>query len=106
MGVLAEEFRFLSGEADVVSFELPQRDRPPPYSVTFCRRCGSPAPRPPASGWFEIAAGLLDDDPGLVPDKHIYVEHQAAWHNITDRLPRFDKEQLRRHREREGHIEK
>ncbi len=36
-----------------------------------------------------IPAGTLDDDPKLTPDVHTFIEHQAPWFEITDRLPRF-----------------
>jgi hypothetical protein len=98
VGVLAEDFRFLSGEDDIVTFEFPLRDTPPAYSVSFCPTCGSIAPRPPASGWFEIAAGLLDDDPGLTPDRHIYVEHRAPWWQSDDGLPAFTAEEIAEYR--------
>ena len=48
--------------------------------------------------WFEIAAGLLEDDPQLRPDKHIFVELRAPWFEPTDELPHFDKPALVRHR--------
>lgn len=98
LGVKAEDFRFLSGEDSITSFELPVRDRPPAYGSYFCRFCGSPAPHPPASGWFEIAAGLLDDDPGVEPDKHIYVEGKAAWWTIDDDLPSYSAEEIAEYR--------
>jgi hypothetical protein len=50
------------------------------------------------SEWFEIAAGLLEDDPQIRPDKHIYVEFKAAWFGIEDNLPQFDKQAILRHR--------
>ena len=60
-------------------------------------RCGSPLPDPEGtSDWLEIPAGLLDDDPGLRPDKHIFVEMKAAWEAITDSLPQLDKAALGR----------
>jgi hypothetical protein len=31
----------------------------------------------------------LDDDPGLRPQRHIFVDFKAAWFDITDGLPRF-----------------
>jgi hypothetical protein len=98
VGVKAEDFRLLSGEEEVETCVLPVRDTPPPYSVTFCRHCGSPVPRPPESGWFEIAAGLLDDDPGIAPDKHIYVEGKALWWELDDDLPRYTAEEIREYR--------
>jgi hypothetical protein len=50
--------------------------------------------------WFEVTrlTGLLDDDPGLKPDKHIYVEHRAWWHTITDDLPQFTASEIALHR--------
>ena len=90
VGVKAEEFRLLTGADQIQRFELPVRDRPPAYSVTFCRQCGSPVPDPPESGWFEIAAGLLEDDPRVRPDKHIYVEGKAGWWEIGDDLPQWE----------------
>jgi hypothetical protein len=63
--------------------------------VAFCSRCGSPVPDPPAGAtWFEIPAGLLDDDPALRPDKHIFVESKSTWFQISDSLPQLTKTQL------------
>jgi hypothetical protein len=50
----------------------------------------------------EIPAGSLDDDPGLRPDKHIYVEVRAPWFRIADALPQLDKTALAAHRARSG----
>lgn len=99
LGVRAEDFHWLSGRDEIGAWEAPLLEQPPAYRVCFCPTCGSPVPDPDAgSDWFEIPAGLLDDDPGLAPDKHIFVELRAAWYAITDRLPRMDKATLRRHR--------
>jgi hypothetical protein len=46
------------------------------------------------SEWFEIQAGLLEGDPALRPDKHIFVELRSPWFEITDRLPQLDKQAL------------
>src|SRR5439155_26248296 len=37
-----------------------------------------------------IAPGLLDDDPEMRPQAHIFVASKAPWHEIADGLPRFD----------------
>ncbi len=67
--------------------------------MTIKGSCGSPVPTPePEGDWLEIPAGLFDDDIGMVPDKHIYVEFTPDWDRITDGLPEFDKKQLYRFR--------
>jgi hypothetical protein len=53
-----------------------------PFELCHCSRC------------LEIPAGLLDDDPGLRPDKHIFVERRSAWFEIADALPRFTKQEI------------
>ena len=83
----------------ITRYQAPVRREPPPYSTAFCSRCGSPVPDPPpGSTWFEIAAGTLDGDPGVRPDRHIFVEHRAAWYEIADDLPQLDEPALREHR--------
>jgi hypothetical protein len=100
LGVRAQDFRLLCGAELIRTYEAPIREDPPAYCVAFCSRCGSPVPNPPADAtWFEIAAGLLDDDPGLRPDKHIFVECKSAWFPISDSLPQFTKARLARLRQ-------
>ena len=51
--------------------------------------------------WWKVSlrkAGLLDDDPGIKPDKHIFVEHTPAWDDISDDLPRFTRDEIYKHR--------
>jgi hypothetical protein len=57
---------------------------------TFCGRCGSTLQfiRLSRPETFWIALGTLDDDPGVRPDRHIYVESKAAWFDIVDDLPK------------------
>lgn len=95
IGVRVEDFRLITGLDRIVSYQAPILDRPPAYRTTFCSRCGSPVPAPPAGeSRFEIAAGTLDDDPGIRPDKHIFVEFVPAWSEIRDALPQLDKRAL------------
>jgi hypothetical protein len=91
IGVRREDFRWLAGEALVRSYDAPILEAPPAYRSTFCSRCGSPVPDPTNDApWFEIAAGLLDDDPGLRPDRHIMVNCKSPWYEIADALPQLD----------------
>ena len=95
LGVRTQDFRLLSGAELIRSYEAPILERPPAYRVAFCSRCGSPVPDPPAGAeWFEIPAGLLEGDPLLRPDKHIFVECKSAWYEIADALPRLTKAEL------------
>ncbi|MBX3033558.1 MAG: GFA family protein [Bdellovibrionaceae bacterium] len=100
-GVYAKRdgFRFLRGIDFVNSFEAPILEKPPAYRSCFCRECGSPMPDPKNnSALVEIPAGTLDENPGIQPDKHIFVEFKATWFHIEDSLPQFDKISLRKHR--------
>jgi hypothetical protein len=95
VGVRVADFALLAGRELVAEYEAPVVERPPGYRTAFCRRCGSPVPNPPADAdWFEIPAGLFDGDPGLRPERHIFVEHRASWHAITDALPQLDRRAL------------
>ena len=96
--VRVEDYRLVEGKELITNYEAPILREPPAYRVSFCSRCGSPVPNPaPAekrsrgrSEMLEIAAGLLDDDPGMKPDKHIFVEVKSPWFEIADDLPQYD----------------
>lgn len=96
IAIRAAGFRVVSGRELITKFELPVRDEPPPYSRIFCRQCGCVVPDPdPQTETFEIAAGLLDDDPGLRPERHIMVEFKAPWTEFrANDLPQFDLREL------------
>ena len=101
LGVRPDDFRWLSGTELVQTFEAPIREGPPAYRAAFCSRCGSPVPIA-RTNWIEIPAGLLDDDPALRPDKHIFVECKSPWFSIADSLPQLTKVQLAAFRKRSG----
>jgi hypothetical protein len=95
LGVRVRDFRLISGSELIRAYEAPLVEFPPPYRVTFCSTCGSPVPSPPPEAkWFEIPAGLLEGDPNIRPDKHIFVECKSSWYSITDSLPQLTKSQL------------
>jgi hypothetical protein len=92
LGVRTADFRLLAGAELIARYEAPIRKAPPAYRTAFCSRCGSPVPDPPPGAeWFEVAAGTLDGDPGLRPDRHIFVECKSPWFEITDGLPQLDE---------------
>jgi hypothetical protein len=89
IGADGSRYRVTSNSATIGCYEAPILNQPPPYHSYFCSVCGSPLPPPEPSGWFEIPAGLLDDDPTIRPDNHIYTDLAAPWDSPTDVLPRF-----------------
>jgi hypothetical protein len=97
LGVNRVDFRLVQGGDLIETFGAPLRETPPAYRTHFCSRCGSPAPDANGdSSWMEIPAGLLDDDPLVRPDRHIFVEVKSPWFTITDSLPQLDRPALMR----------
>ena len=89
------DYRLLSGRELIRSYDAPVLRNPPPYQSTFCSSCGSPVPEASPKGEFvEIPAGALDDDPGIRPDKHIFVEFMPRWDVVTDGLPAYTRAEL------------
>jgi hypothetical protein len=98
--VARPDFRLAQGGELIRTFEAPVRDSPPAYRTQFCSRCGSPVPDAAGeSAWLEIHPGLLDDDPQLRPDRHIFVDVKSPWFDITDKLPQLDRAALMRLRQ-------
>ncbi len=89
--VKKEDFKLVSGQEFISSYAAPILVRPPGYETRFCKRCGSPLPLVELAATQDvlIPAGALDDDPGVKPEQHVFVEHQAPWFQITDDLPQF-----------------
>ncbi|MFK7995051.1 MAG: GFA family protein [Granulosicoccus sp.] len=78
-----EGMSILAGEDEIDTYESS-----PGFTRTFCRHCGSPLPEKSGQqdGYF-ISAGLMDEDPQIRPECHIFTESKADWYNITDTLP-------------------
>lgn len=88
--VRVEDFRILTGRELVSKYSAPVLRNPPPYQVTFCSSCGSPVPDPaPTDEFLEVPAGAFDDDPGIRPDKHIFIEFMPGWDVVRDGLPAY-----------------
>jgi len=93
------DFTLTSGEYLVNSFDAPILYRKPAYTASFCTRCGCPVPKQdPQEKTIEIPMGLFDNDPGIKPDKHIFVEFVPAWDKISDDLPQYDFRGIYEHR--------
>jgi hypothetical protein len=88
VAVRAAGFRWLAGEELVSRYaSSPGEER------SFCRVCGSTLPtffreRPEEIG---LPLGTLDDDPGVRPAAHVWVDSKAPWCTITDGLPQFSE---------------
>lgn len=57
----------------------------------FCSACGSSlfGGTWPDGPQVSIRMGALDDDPGIEPQFHTFVESAAPWDRITDELPQY-----------------
>jgi len=85
LAVPISSFRLLAG-ADLIAEYRSSGDT----VRRFCRVCGSPLMNSwtPAPEVYGLAMGTLDEDPGVRPQCHVFVASKAAWHEITDSLPR------------------
>lgn len=92
----SQDFEWVAGMELIKTYAAPILYEPPAYHSFFCENCGCPMPPPDGhlGEGFEIPAGLLDADPGITPDKHIFVEHLPGWDEIKDDLPQYDIYQL------------
>jgi hypothetical protein len=80
--------RYLRGEELLTEYRAPQAKY---FTHVFCKGCGSSLPRfDAARGIAIVPMGSFDDDPGVRPNRHIYVGSKAPWDAITDDLPQFE----------------
>ncbi len=82
----ASQFHWIRGEGLVCEYKLPESRF---YTVAFCRQCGGALPKLTPGAVAVIPAGILDTDPPMRPQRHIFTDYKAAWFEITDSLPRF-----------------
>lgn len=81
-----ETLEYLSGEESIQQFESSAG-----FKRCFCGGCGSPLPeKSTETPGYYVPAGLLDDDPGVRPEKHIFVESKVADYVIGDKLPQVE----------------
>jgi hypothetical protein len=93
------EYRLLKGANLIREYSAPILNQPPAYKAYFCENCGSAVPGlEPSQDFIEIPAGLFDNNPGVQPDKHIFVDFMPSWNVIRDNLPQFNLRQLIKHR--------
>lgn len=78
----AKSLKFTSGQDQINSYESS-----PGFTRQFCNTCGSVLPESSNKGNFYLPAGLLDEDPGIRPEEHIFVESKSDYYTIHDALP-------------------
>jgi hypothetical protein len=86
--VLPEALRWLSGQDQVMRFDLPQARS---FATSFCVKCGSPLPHATRSGReVIIPAGSLLNDPGASPTIDACWQSRARWLSDAINLPTSD----------------
>jgi hypothetical protein len=78
-------FQWLGGENAITRYASS-----PGFMRAFCGTCGSVVPDG-LQGEMFVPAGCLDDDPGILPTRHIFFASKAPWHQVVDSLPRHDE---------------
>jgi len=83
----SSELTITAGEEAVQAYESS-----PGFTRTFCKQCGSTLPEVSNQGDGEVyvPAGLMDDDPGIRPEAHIFADSKASGYTITDGLPQHN----------------
>jgi hypothetical protein len=80
-----DDLTWVSGEDRITKFELPSG-----WGPWRCSVCGSPVPKlHPDGGAYWVPAGLLDSDPEVRVQGHIFVGSKAPWDEIADDRPKF-----------------
>jgi hypothetical protein len=86
----AEQFAWRSGRELVRKYKAPEAAR---FTVSFCTHCGGGAPVERENVPFVlIPMALLDEDPGMRPQAHIYVASKAPWYTFGDGLPQYPEQ--------------
>lgn len=81
---------FVQGDDNLAYYKVSDAEF---FMQVFCQTCGSKMPRlDQQRGIVVIPFGGFDDDPGVKPTRHIYVDDKAKWYDITDDLPAFGEE--------------
>ena len=83
------QFEWLTGEASVKRFDLPNAQR---FSVWFCAGCGSRVPHNVKTREdMLVPAGLLDGDPEMRPQNSIFWGSKAPWYVEPHQMELFSE---------------
>lgn len=85
--IARKDFRFTQGEEHVATYASSAA-----ATRSFCRECGGRFlfDWARSADYLWLAAGGLDDDPGIRPSFHIFAGSKANWFQIEDTLPQYD----------------
>jgi hypothetical protein len=87
LAIALDGVRFVRGEELLTKYKHPDAKY---FGHVFCKVCGASMPRFDEGRRFAIVPmGAFDDDPGVRPERHIFVDSKAEWDEITDGLPTF-----------------
>ncbi len=83
----SSELTITSGQQAIETYESS-----PGFIRSFCNQCGSTLPETSnqGDGKVYVPAGLMDDDPGIRPEAHIFAESKASCYTISDTLPQHE----------------
>lgn len=83
------DFKWLGGEDCITRYD-PEHTKY--FATAFCKHCGSTLPWLSKSGKAVIvAAGTLDADPGIRPQRNIYCSSRPEWYTHASAIPEFDE---------------
>lgn len=87
-GVLRAEFSYTSGESDVKKYAFSDNS-----DSVFCSHCGSRilVDSRAEADMLYIAMGTVDGEVSCPKGSHEFVGSKAAWYEISDDLPQYDK---------------
>ncbi len=86
VGYPVQQFRFTAGEENLVRYRTDTG-----ATRSFCRHCGTTLfyEGPRWESEIHIARAVINGDIERSPGAHVYVDHKADWHEITDDMPRY-----------------
>lgn len=87
-GVSRDKFRYVSGGTDTKTYASSEKNE-----RVFCAECGSNilVESRPDPEFLYICMGTVDGNPPRPPGYHQFAGSKAAWHEISDNLPKFDR---------------
>lgn len=87
-GIRSADWKTLKGDELIRFYESSPREH-----KAFCSVCSSSlfTRFDVRSELYGFPLGTLDSDPGVKPQRHVFVGSRAPWFEITDDLPQYDE---------------